>query len=47
MLEGKSVAFKAVLVKRYRIEIDRELPMKEVYAELIDSVVNSSSAIAD
>lgn len=41
------ISQQTVVVKRRRIEIDRELPMKEAYTELISSILASNSAIAD
>lgn len=41
------ISKQAIVVKRRRIEIERELPMKEAYAELISGILAIKSAIAD
>lgn len=37
------ISQQTVVVKRRRIEIDKELPMKEAYAELISGILDSKS----
>jgi tRNA(His) guanylyltransferase len=41
------ISQQTVVVKRRRIETNRELPMKEAYAELISAILDSKSGITD
>ena len=41
------ISQRTVVVKRRRIEINRELPIKEAYTELISRILANNWAIAD